>query len=214
MKITWGACLFLLFLVIGLIGYSEYRNHQNKVADYAEQNLPPIASNRAPLYRASDITSANLFGDPRPKEVVVKNIPKTNLNLKLIGVLWATDQEFARVIIESGNKAELYSVGENIKGAGASVKEIRSNEILISRNGATEKLPLIKKKGGNDIISFETVSYADGGNWDQGTNTFNEPANIGRSSNRKPVSPNGQNRKIRKPNFSGLDRALQKMGEI
>ena len=215
LKIAWSMSIVLLLLALAFIGYSEHATNQAKAADYSAQVLSPITSNRAPQYRVSDIISANLFGDPRPKEVLTKNIPKTNLNLKLIGVLWASDTEMARVIIQSGGrKADLYSVGDSIKGAGASVKEIHSNEILISRNGATEKLPLIQKKGGNNIISYDVVSYAESPDFGREPVNFDGPSNLGQSSNPKPISPNGENRKIRKPNFSGLDRALQKMGEI
>lgn len=213
LKIVWAVAILFLLLVLASIGYSEYQSRQAKKAHYTPQKLAPIARSRGPQYRVTDITSANLFGDPRPKEVITKNIPKTTLNLKLIGVLWATDQDFARVIIQSGNKkASLYGIGENIEGAGASVKEIHANEILISRNGATEKLALVKKKGSKDIISYETVSYSN--NQQQATQAYQgRNSNISRST-RKPISPNGENRKIRKPNFSGLDRALEKMSEI
>ncbi len=211
-KIVWAIAALVVLLVFASIGYAEYTYRLAKKANYAPQTLAPIANSKGPQYRVSDITSANLFGDPRPKEVVTKNIPKTTLNLKLVGVLWASDQELARVIIQSGNKkANLYGIGESIEGAGASVKEIHANEILISRNGATEKLPLVKKKGGEDIITYESVSFND---TEQAANRYQDRNNnIGRST-RKPISPNGQNRKIRKPNFSGLDRALEKMGEI
>ncbi len=215
LKIVWAIAVLVFGLVVALIAYSEYRNHQKRQSDYKAQVLPPIATNQAPKYRVSDITSANLFGDPTPKKAVVKNTPVTKLNLKLVGVLWATDQNMARVIIESGGKkAGLYGVGESIKGAGASVKEIHSNEILISRNGATEKLPLVKKQSGKDIITYDVVSYADNQQYEQVPASFDSGAEIGRSNRLKPTSPNGENRKIRKPNFSGLDRALQKMGEI
>ncbi len=207
-KIVWAVAAFVMLLSLASIGYQEYRDRQAKAADYAPQSLPPIANNRAPAYRVTDITSANLFGDPRPKVVQTQNVRTTNLNLKLIGVLWSNDQDMARVIIQSGNKkADLYGVGENIKGAGASVQEIRANEIFINRNGATEKLALEKKKG-SDIISFQSVGY----NNNSVPAGYQQPQGISRSN--KPISPNGDNRKIRKPNFSGLDRALEKMGEI
>ena len=114
-------------------------------------------------------------------------------------------------------ETELYSVGESIKGAGASVKEIRGNEVLLNRNGATESLPLIKKtaSGNRQIISFTQaepqiteVSAASTSR----ASTANQA--LERIQAKKPNSPNGKPRKIRKPNFSGLDRALKKMGEI
>lgn len=207
----------LLLLAIAAVGYTQFTERQTKASDYSPQNLPPITRSATQQYRVTEITSANLFGDPRPKIEVVKDIPKTNLNLKLIGVLWASNQDMARVIIQSGNKkAGLYSIGDSIKGAGASVQEIRANEILINRNGATEKL-LIKKKNSKDIITYESVGFSGDEAvpvaYDQVEDYQQPTQNIGRS-NRRPVSPNGENRKIRKPNFSGLDRALQKMGEI
>ncbi len=213
LKILWAIACLLLVLSIAWLVFSEYHDRKQKRLEYAPQTLQPITRSNAPQYNANDIVSANLFGDPKPKKEVVKNIPKTNLNLKLIGVLWASDENFARVIIQSGSKkANLYGIGEKIQGANASVKEIHSNEILISRNGATEKLSLVKKKGGKDIFTYEQstpVSYAD-----------TSPTNYGSSNNAtvrsspKPRSANGANRKIRKPNFSGLDRALKKRGEI
>ncbi len=215
LKIVWGLACLILFVVVALIGYFEYDNRKTRNLEYAAQVLAPITANSTPSYQVTDITSANLFGDPRPKQKEIENIRPTSLNIKLVGVLWATDPNYARVIIKSGNKkGKLYSIGQDIEGAGASVKEILSNEILISRNGATEKLPLEKKKGAKGLFSFNgqdgsSLSYAstNGSSSNRGTNEI-------RRTSRKPVSANGENRKIRRPNFSGLDRALQKTGEI
>ncbi len=216
LKIAWALAIFLFLLIAAGIAYSEYTNRNAKMADYAAQDLPPISNNSAPQYRVTEITSANLFGDPRPKQVINKNIPKTNLNLKLIGVLWASDQGMGRVIIQSGNKnANLYSIGDDIEGANASVKEINTNEILISRNGATEKLALVERKSA-------VLSYANKSDPSQAPANHTIPTIPplptttagGTSSNRKPISANGENRKIRKPNFSGLDRALKRMNEL
>ena len=217
-KIAWGIAIALLLIVLIHIFYDEYFHRSQKVADSAPQKLQPITRNTGPVYRVSDITSANLFGDPRPKTVVRENIRDTNLNLKLVGVLWASDQKNARVLIESDSKnAALYSVGDNIKGASASVKEIYQNEILLNRNGATEKLSLAKKNTDKDLISYTSSSTADNNSIPASFSaTRNNSVNnsIGRSSSSKPISANGENRKIRKPNFSGLDRALKKMSEL
>ena len=217
-KIAWGVAIALLLVVLAHIFYDEYSHRKQKVTDTAPQKLQPITRNSGPVYRVSDITSANLFGDPRPKTVVRENIRDTNLILKLVGVLWASDQKNARVLIESNSKdAALYSVGDSIKGASASVKEIYQNEILLNRNGATEKLSLAKKKDSNDLISYTSSrSSANNSIPASYSATRDSSANnsIGRSSNSKPISANGENRKIRKPNFSGLDRALKKMSEL
>jgi len=116
----------------------------------------------------------------------------------------------ARAIIVSGKKkAKLYSVGESIKGARVSIEEIRSNEVLLNRNGAIESLSLIKKKGKHN---HSIITYTDS------PNTNSEPvrnaSQISRSTPRKSRADNSQARKVRKPNFSGLDRALKKINEI
>lgn len=211
--ILWSIALVALLFSVVSIGWDVVQFNKTRSLNQQPQNIQPISLTRAPSYNVNDIVSANLFGDPTPK-TTVKNAPKTTLNLKLEGVLWSTEDSLARAIIKAGNqKSGLYSVGENIKGAGASVEEIRDNEILLNRSGAIESLPLIKKttSGNTPLISYtqnyEMVEPVPG---------FDElqiEEQIQRSST-KPQSPNGEPRKIRKPNFSGLDRALQKMGEI
>ena len=212
--IAWIISLVVFVTVVAHIGYSEYLSQQHRAADQAPQKLAPISRSSGPTYRVADITSANLFGDPTPKKVVTQNIRETNLNLKLVGVLWASNQKNARVIIQNGNKkAALYGVGDNINGANASVKEILASEILINRNGATEKLALVKKDS-KDIISYVSSDISSTSAIPAAYNSPQSANTIGRTSNNKPISPNGENRKVRKPNFSGLDRALKKMNEL
>lgn len=220
LRIAWGlaaACLLWLLLSAGL----TMREHlANKEDNYAAQALPTIAKAKQTNYRASDIVGANLFGDPNPRPVV-KQAPKTTLDLKLQGILWATDGAMARAIIMSGKKtSKLYSIGESIDGAGASIKEIRDGEVILSRNGAEESLPLIKKtaSGNRQLITYSTPTQRSrdtrlGNNALARTDKTNSIQDLRRSS-AKPRSANGKSRKIRKPNFSGLDRALKKMGEI
>jgi type II secretion system protein C len=203
------ACLALLIAVsrAGWIGYSQSKI---KNTNYQAQKIDPLVKSSRQLYRVSDIVSANLFGDPAPK-IVVENAPKTTLDLTLQGILWATDSTQARAIIRRGKRSsELYSVGEDIKGAGASVKEIRDGEVLLDRNGATESLPLLKKtsSGNQPLITYvdQTAAIELDGNTRTLNRNISEPASRAES--------NATPRKVRKPNFSGLDKALRKMGEI
>ena len=210
----WALSVLILLLAVGKVSWSAYQQAQLKQANYQPQSLAPIARTTQRGYRVNDIVAANLFGDPAPKPVL-KQAPKTTLDLTLQGILWASDPNLARAIIMSGKrKSELYSIGEDIKGAGASVKEIRSGEVLLNRNGATESLPLVKLKGSGNrqIISYTPLreqAMSSGSRLNNRTLSKNIQA-----SSPKPRTPNGAPRKIRKPNFSGLDRALKKMGEI
>lgn len=216
MKIAWAIAILCLLLVLVSIAWDTRQLSKHKSIDYAEQDIAPIKKRQTETYRVNTITKANLFGDasPAPVQKVVK---KTTLNLKLQGILWASDANVARAIITSGNKkAELYSVGEEIKGSGASVQEIRDLEVILDRNGAAESLALNKKFKSDQSL----ISYASDTGFDPSSAAQSASLNIEQLQEEPPVaapkprSRNGQSRKIRKPNFSGLDRALQKMGEI
>ena len=192
-----GSIIFLLIFLI-TSGFSIRTQAKTKAENYKPQPVQAVSNrNNRPRYRINDVVSANLFGNPAPAaKKVVQNAPKTTLDLKLQGILSATDNSVARAIISSSKnkKAGLYSVGENIKGAGASVKEIRAQEVILNRNGAVESLPLEKRnsKGDNSIYT-----------------PIDRSANIETNSPRnKPASGNAQSRKIRKPNVSGLDQVL------
>lgn len=225
---TWvvaGVCLLLALVYVGWISYAQ---SQVRADNYQPQSVAPLAQPAKKLYRVSDITSANLFGDPTPKPVVT-NAPKTTLNLTLRGVLSASDAQLARAIITSGkNKTQVYSVGEKIQGAGASIKEIHAAEVLLNRNGATESLALVQAGKGKKtpIISYVSAgepvrpnnsfaSISSGSQYNR-ADTSRQFAAANANSNQRSSSQNntGKPRKVRKPNFSGLDRALKKMGEL
>ncbi len=214
-KAAWAFACICLLLVLISIAWQIRSDIVAKERDYAPQKAQTIVARKGPSYRMSDIIGANLFGDPTPTPVV-KQAPKTTLDLKLQGLLWATQDGVARAIIQSGRgKTKLYSIGERIAGAGASVKEIRNNEVILDRNGASESLPLNKLAGGGDIIS-----YVDGSSAEISRASFSLPSSPQETSTssfergQSSSTPRANRpRKVRKPNFSGLDRALEKLGE-
>ena len=210
LQATWLVALLCLLMAIGMIGWSVYTQSNISQKNYQRQSLAPLNTASQQSYRIGDVVAANLFGDPKP-QVVVKKAPKTTLDLTLQGILWASDEQFARAIIQSGKKkTELYSIGEAIRGAGVTIKEIRDDEVLLNRNGAIESLPLIKKtaSGNRQLITFTNASP------DQTFTTNPSPLDTNRKRITLDRAANGKPRKIRKPNFSGLDRALKKIGEI
>lgn len=196
----------ILLLTIGSIGWHIYQSHQSKKADY-QSSAPTTATQPVRTYRVNDIVSAHLFGDPTKAAQAVKAAPKTTLDLTLQGILSADNPEMARAIIAvSKGKGQLYQVGEKIEKANAKVKEIRTSEVLLDRNGAVESLPLIKKtsSGNRSIVAYNDQS---------------SPNSVGSRQNsaakKAPTPPRtAQPRAIKKPNFRGLDKALEKMGEI
>ncbi len=226
-SITWAVAGLCLLLALVRVGWVSYSQASIRAENYQPQRVTPLAQPAKKSYRVSDITGAHLFGDPTPKPVVTK-APKTTLNLTLKGILSASDETMARALIANGKKkTELYSVGENIPGAGASVKEIRANEVLLNRNGATESLPLItsKKSGKGSLITYVDETLATTGTASVATVSSGPTAEnraaaakrfgaANRGSSRRTRATEGKPRKVRKPNFSGLDRALKKMGEL
>ena len=218
-KIAWLVAILLFALTIISILWTTWNQVKVKRANYQPQTIAPIKTASRPTYQVKDIVAANLFGDPTPA-AVVKEAPKTTLDLTLVGVLWSSDNTVGRAIIMSGKKpSELYSLDEEIKGAGAKIEEIRDSEVILNRNGALESLPLKKLIDSNNriVVSFPENSDEDFEEFidDHGST---EPI----TTNQRTASSNlterstgtNQNRRVRRPNFSGLDQALKKMGEL
>jgi len=180
--LAWVIAGLCLLLVLISIGWQIRSDLLAKKRDYAPQQAQTIVAREGPSYKINDVVRANLLGDPTPAPVV-KEAPKTTLDLTLQGVLWATNDGLARAVI-------------------------------ISRGGAAESLPLVTVKGGDNIISYTSGQSNDLSQasftprTSQPTNSdFSQPDNTNQVRER-------QARKVRKPNFSGLDRALEKLGEI
>jgi type II secretory pathway component PulC len=213
LKIAYGFSGLLLLAVSASVALSIKAQSEIKAANYAEQTIAPISKKAQHSYRVNDIINANLFGDPSPAPIA-KVAPKTTLDLTLQGVLAASDTSIARAIIMSGKRnSKLYSIGESIKGAGVSIEAIKANEVLLNRNGAIESLPMVKPKSrGNGNGSI--ISYSDGSSGEVSSSGLQKVSSQVSRTTSKPRSASGRPRKIKKPNFSGLDRALQKMGEI
>lgn len=155
-----GSALFLLIFLI-TCGFSIRAQAKTKAENYEPQPVQAANTRKSrPRYRINDVVNAHLFGNPAPAKKVAKDAPKTTLDLTLQGILSATDKSVARAIISSSKskKAELYSVGENIKGAGASVKEIRAQEVILNRNGAIESLPLKKRNSKGDTSVYTPLN--------------------------------------------------------
>lgn len=222
-KLAWIIAILVLILVLISLSWTVWSQSEIKKKNYADKNITPIQTTTTPTYRVNDIVSANLFGDPTPVPVVViKEAPKTTLNLTLEGVLWSSDNSVGRAIIQSGKQAsELYSIDEEIKGTGAKVEEIRDGEVILNRSGALESLPLKTLIDSSNRIVVDSV----GSQPDPEPSEFEEFFRKQNSSDavlnqqvnieeNKVIGNNDQTQRIRRPNFSGLDRALEKMGEL
>lgn len=108
------------------------------------------------LFNATEISARNFFGlaDAEP-ELVVEDLPETELALILRGAFMGADQQAAGAIIEDENTkiANNYYVGEALPGE-ATLKAIYADRVVLSRNGLLETLyfPDISDKTGIGAI--------------------------------------------------------------
>ncbi|MGH1541157.1 MAG: type II secretion system protein N [Arenicella sp.] len=215
-----GALVLLWVLLYGLYHvYDIYRDRKYAAKQTVVINPQPISSG----YSIDTVVSTHLFGEkkaivekPKPKVV-----PTTKLDLTIEGLLSASSEEKARAIISVKKKrGALYKVGDELKGTKVKLEEIRADGVLLNHNGNIENLAFKKKiiSTNRSLVSFESQQPSnDGfpplpsssGNTQQ--NSFNGSSQA--SGNQLPKT-NGNRRPIRRPNFKGLDEALEKMQKL
>ncbi|MEM9989887.1 MAG: type II secretion system protein N, partial [Pseudomonadota bacterium] len=81
---------------------------------------------------------------PPPPLEVYERAEETRLNLRLVGTY--LDGENPSAIVESDNGQHPFFIGETIIN-GVTIKSIRTNQIILSRNGVTETLTLAGREG-------------------------------------------------------------------
>ncbi|MCE9680145.1 type II secretion system protein GspC [Shewanella sp. AS1] len=97
------------------------------------------------------LENLSLFGkaDPNadkpkvaPVEEKLMDAPKTSLSIQLTGVVASTAEQKGLAVIESSGSQNTYSLGDQIKGTAASLKEVYADRIIISNSGRYETLML------------------------------------------------------------------------
>ncbi|WP_240652749.1 type II secretion system protein GspC [Rheinheimera riviphila] len=95
------------------------------------------------------LLAAHLFGKFQEKSsepvavAAVTEAPKTNLNVKLTGVVATKNQpEQGTAIIESNGVEQVYAVDEQIEGTNASLKQVLEDRVLLQVSGRFETLML------------------------------------------------------------------------
>lgn len=78
--------------------------------------------------------------------------PETRLNLKLRGVLAASETGLSRAVISSGSDEKVYAVGAVVPG-GATVEAVLADRVLLRRDGRLETLRL-PRDGVDEGISY------------------------------------------------------------
>lgn len=113
----------------------------------------PVATDSAEPTTTPDfgaqIASYHLFGeaDPNPaaKPTESKPLQATPLALKLLGV-YAVAGSRGQAVIEESGKQQVYGIGQPIGNAGVVLEEIKSDHVVLRRDGNLETLALPELK--------------------------------------------------------------------
>ncbi|MEO1188532.1 MAG: type II secretion system protein N [Pseudomonadota bacterium] len=130
------------------------------VAKYTQRPLPsPMRAASSSLGIATDRTllvSDNPFQQGEA-EVIVQDVPETNLNLSLDGLRMSTEGgESGNAIIRTPDGiGKNYSVGDEIL-AGVTLERILSDRVIINRDGADETLMLGGRGAGLSVITDDS----------------------------------------------------------
>ncbi|RUO62581.1 type II secretion system protein GspC [Pseudidiomarina insulisalsae] len=84
----------------------------------------------------------DLFGTTVVTASDTRNAPKTQLNVRLLGVSASTIPERSAAIIEKDRRQEVYVIGDKISGTQVSIEEIYADRVILNNNGVLETLEL------------------------------------------------------------------------
>ncbi len=90
----------------------------------------------------SALANLNLFGTSVVAPTDTRNAPKTQLNVRLLGVTASNVPERSAAIIEKDRRQEVYVIGDKISGTQVSIEEIYADRVILNNNGALETLEL------------------------------------------------------------------------
>ncbi len=110
----------------------------------AREDIPAEIAKPAP-----DLADLHLFGEylPPSDDELGKDAPETSLNLTLVGIFAAPNDEknATAIIYAAGREQRAYAVGADLPG-GATVEEILSDRVIIRYKGKRESLLLPYKE--------------------------------------------------------------------
>lgn len=106
-----------------------------------------IKPQATPLKQAVALaTNTHLFGEYIPEHMDASGVMPSQLNLTVVGILFAPAVKDSRVMFElPGNQVKTYGLGDELPGGGV-IKRITEDGILLTRNGGVERLTLPKNE--------------------------------------------------------------------
>ncbi|EPS3431461.1 type II secretion system protein GspC [Vibrio alginolyticus] len=104
------------------------------------------ASNKGDAIDFNALENANLFGKYTEQKAavveqpIVKDAPKTRLNLTLVGAVASSDANTSLAVIANRGKQATYGLGEEIEGTRATLKAVLVDRVIIDNQGRDETL--------------------------------------------------------------------------
>ncbi|MGI9942861.1 type II secretion system protein GspC [Vibrio alginolyticus] len=104
------------------------------------------ASNKGDAIDFNALQNANLFGKYTEQKAavveqpIVKDAPKTRLNLTLVGAVASSDANTSLAVIANRGKQATYGLGEEIEGTRATLKAVLVDRVIIDNLGRDETL--------------------------------------------------------------------------
>ncbi|MHC6801112.1 type II secretion system protein GspC, partial [Vibrio antiquarius] len=140
-------CLFIAITgwILGKIVWLAIPQ-SSEVPQWRPSTSSVVASNKGDAIDFNALQNANLFGrftEQKPAVVeqpVVKDAPKTRLNLTLVGAVASSDANTSLAVIANRGKQATYGLGEEIEGTRATLKAVLVDRVIIDNQGRDETL--------------------------------------------------------------------------
>ncbi len=162
------AVILITLAMVGSLTWQGYRLWYTDTLRLSPEQAAPAAERTQQARSAPDIELArvDLFGQPgaqeQATEVDTENLPETNLQLYLRGVLAAEGEQPASALVEDARgETEVYLVGDELPG-NATLRSVRPNRVVIERGGALENLyfPELDDASGVSIAANDSDEQA------------------------------------------------------
>ncbi len=158
----WVSFILVFFLAwtLGSLVWFWVSPYQGKITNATVDKSASSTINSLP-YQLSQITNSNLFGlydqnAPNAGALPVVEAPITDLNLTLVGVVYATSPRKGLAIISNGSQQTIYGVDETIEGTGVVLKQVLPDRVIFSNRQRNETLML-------DGVKYEKTAQTQGG---------------------------------------------------
>ncbi|MET2900584.1 type II secretion system protein GspC [Vibrio rotiferianus] len=118
------------------------------IAKWQPSSSSSVSTNKSDAIDFSAIQNANLFGkynEQKPvvvEQPIVKDAPKTRLNLTLVGAVASSNANTSLAVIANRGKQATYGIGEEIEGTRAKLKAVLVDRVIIDNQGRDETLML------------------------------------------------------------------------